>query len=162
MSIKATGGPTHRLRVTRYWGPRRWTEGLTDPLSIRVVEGPTFWWGSYILAVHLGLWGSHTLSSEDPQIDSPSRPLRAPYIDSEPRRTEGPAYWWGPHRSIVQCPSKPQRAPHIYWQRASPYRGPHILTSYLQMRAPLIDCPPRPEGHTHWQRATLRTSERSF
>ena len=62
------------------------------------------------LTVHLGLRGSHTLSSEDPQIVSPSRPLRAPtstqshavlwtlHTDEGPtdplsiQATEGPTY----------------------------------------------------------------------
>ena len=145
MSIKVTGGPTHRLGVTPYWGPRRWTKGPTNPLSIRVAEGPTFWWGPHRLTVHLGIWGSHTLSSEGPLIDCPSGPLRAPHIDSEPRRTEGPAYWWRPHRPIVYLS---HREPHIftgkeprqtedptYWLLT--YRwGPHLLTVHLGLWGP--------------------------
>ena len=135
MSIKASGGPTHRLRITPYWGSPRRTKGPTDPLSIWATEDHIFW------------WGPHALTSEGPQIYFTSRPLRAPHFDSELRLTEGP----GPCIPTDEDPTDPlsiqaTKVPHSYRPRASPYRGPHTptdegphrLTAHLGLWVPHI------------------------
>ena len=148
MSIKASGGPTHRLRITPYWGPPGGLKAQQihcpsgPPRTTYSDEGPTDW-----LYVHLDFWGPHTLTSEGPQIDFTSRPLRAPHFNSELRLTEGP----GPCIPTDEEPTDPlsiqaTKVPHSYRLRASPYRGPHTptdegphrLTAHLGLWGPHI------------------------
>ena len=84
-----------------------------------------------------------------PSIDCPYKPLRAPHIGSEPLRalhtdesptdplsiqaTEGPTYLLAKSLAIPRA---------------------HIGT-YLQMRAPHIDCPPRPLRAPHTDKEPL-------